>query len=149
MTEPGRTKAADIKRRIMTACQKAGLTVQGGKFYHRPSRGDRVVQVGAVTPEGPCRTGVIDMWTLVQDNGEWSGCIDIACGVDDGGARAGSDAPLIMLGRELVPLDCLVEELRNTVAEREQVAAALRLGVEGPYVFRRSRWETPPEIAES
>ena len=92
---------------------------------------------------------MIDIRTLVEDNGKWSGCINIMCGVDPGRVRAGSDAPVIMLGREFVPLHRLVEELRDTVAEREQVAAALQLGVEGPYVFRRSRWETPPDIAES
>ena len=92
---------------------------------------------------------MIDIRTLVEDNGKWSGCINIMCGVDPGRVRAGSDAPVIMLGREFVALRRLVEELRDTVAEREQVAVALRLGIEGPSMFRRSRWEMPPETAES
>ena len=48
------------------------------------------------------------MQTLVEDNGEWSGCINIMCGVDPGRERASSDATPIMHGREVVLLRDLV-----------------------------------------
>jgi hypothetical protein len=32
------------------------------------------------------------------------------------------------------------------VEEQEQVVAAMKMGVDGPYTFEETRWETPPDI---
>ncbi len=40
-----------------------------------------------------------------------------------------------------VKLGELVEQLQETLDEREQVIAAIRLGVDGPYCFARSVWK--------
>jgi hypothetical protein len=46
-----------------------------------------------------------------------------------------------MKGREQVQLGELVSELQETLQEREQVVAAVKMGVPGPYNFTRSVWE--------
>jgi hypothetical protein len=46
-----------------------------------------------------------------------------------------------MKGREQVQLGELVSELQETLQEREQVVAAVKMGVSGPYNFTRSVWE--------
>jgi hypothetical protein len=48
-----------------------------------------------------------------------------------------------MRGRHEVPLNQLVEQLWATVEEREQVVAAMRMGVDGPYRFENAWWERP------
>ena len=40
-------------------------------------------------------------------------------------------------------LEELVEQLGETLGEREQVVAAIKCGIEGPYKFERSVWEVP------
>jgi len=45
-----------------------------------------------------------------------------------------------------VPFEDLARQLRDTLEEREQVMAALNLGIEGPYTFRRARWEHPLDV---
>ncbi len=48
-----------------------------------------------------------------------------------------------MRGRGSVPSDELAEALRKTAEEQEQVVAAMKMGVEGPYSFEGSRWDKP------
>jgi hypothetical protein len=40
-----------------------------------------------------------------------------------------------------------VEELRTTLQEREQVIAAMRSGITGPYRFERSAWDVFQPLA--
>ena len=53
-----------------------------------------------------------------------------------------------MRGRNDVPLEELVEHLHKTLEEREQVVAARKMGVDGPYAFEESRWEKPSDITD-
>ena len=48
-----------------------------------------------------------------------------------------------MKGRNKVALEELIEQLRETFHEREQVIAAIKLGIAGPYTFKRSIWDVP------
>jgi hypothetical protein len=143
MSQPGRRTAAQIKRRIIQACQEAGLTVQGAKYYIRHDCDDRLVQVAAVTHGGSRRNSAIDIRTAVRLDGNWSGCVEIAClAADDCQGMDAFMRPVFILeGREFVALHELAEQLRQTIQEGEQVTAAIRLGVEGPYRFERTCWE--------
>ena len=49
-------------------------------------------------------------------------------------------------GRDAVPIGELVEHLQKIVEEREEVVAAMKMGVDGPYTFEDSRWVTPDDI---
>ena len=51
-----------------------------------------------------------------------------------------------MRGLHEVPLSRLVDELRTTVEEREQMVAGMKMGVEGPYRFGDASWEEPSDI---
>lgn len=46
-------------------------------------------------------------------------------------------------GRSQVPFNDLVAELQETLNEREQVIAAMRMGIDGPYRFERTVWCRP------
>jgi hypothetical protein len=45
-----------------------------------------------------------------------------------------------MTGRDQVPIEALIDELRATLDEREQVIRALASGVAGSYRFERTTW---------
>ena len=47
-----------------------------------------------------------------------------------------------MTRRDAVPLGKLIEQLQETLDEREQVIAAARMGIPGPYGFGHSAWES-------
>jgi hypothetical protein len=150
MSQAGRKKADEIKKRIIAACQEAGLAVQGAKYYLRREYGDRFVQVSAASPDGPCCKSAIDVRTAVGLDGDWPGVVDIAsfAADDSPDANQWGQPVFVMRSREHVPLRGLVAELRKTVEERAQVVAAIRLGIEGPYAFEHARWEAPPDAAE-
>lgn len=143
MKGTGRQKAGEIKRRIIRACEEAGLTVQAAKFYLRREHDDRIVQVTAVSPDGPLQRSVIDIRTVFADESDRSGVVEIACyaSEDNPGLTASRQTGFILRGREHVPLSDLAVELRKTVEEREQVLAAHKMGVEGPYRFGKVCWE--------
>lgn len=46
-----------------------------------------------------------------------------------------------MKGRGRVPFPDLIDQLRATLAEREQVIAAIKRRIPGPYRFEQSVWE--------
>jgi hypothetical protein len=46
-----------------------------------------------------------------------------------------------MKGRDHVPFDELLDQLQETLKEREIVIVAAKSGVAGPYTFDRSVWE--------
>lgn len=85
----------------------------------------------------------ISLLTFVGLNGDWSGSVDIRCSAGNGTAVTNVWDTLVMQGRHQVPLDELLSNLRRTLEEREQVLAAIKLGVQGPYVFEHARWDTP------
>jgi hypothetical protein len=47
-----------------------------------------------------------------------------------------------MKGRQEVPFQELIEQLRETLKEREQVVDMVRAGIAGPYVFKQTVWDT-------
>lgn len=47
-----------------------------------------------------------------------------------------------------MPLEGLAEALKRTAEEQEQVVAAMKLGIGGPYRFDDTRWETPSDALE-
>ena len=47
-----------------------------------------------------------------------------------------------MKGRGEIAFAELIEQLRETLKEREQIIALASEGISGPYVFEQSVWET-------
>jgi hypothetical protein len=146
MNRAGREPAEDVKRRIVAACKMAGLDVATARMYLRKHQGERIILVAASPPEWLHDHPMVTIMTSVAMSGEWSWEVDIRCSAAEGDPVINFwDIP-VMQGRSMVPLEELVGQLRETVAEREQVVAAVRLGVAGPYSFRRSRWEKPGDL---
>ena len=147
MTRVGREPAEDVKRRIVTACKEVGLKVLSARMYLRHDQGDRVIHVCAATPDRPFEQASIDIMTIVMLSGKWSGRLDIKCAA----CEKDSDPPNVwdtpvMRGRSSVPLEELAEALKNTVEEQEQVVAAMKLSIDGPYTFEETSWEKPSDI---
>lgn len=105
--------------------------------------GARLIMVSGSPPEWTCDHPMVSVFTLVSINGEWSGQVDIRCSTADGETLANVWDTLVMQGRNNIPFEDLVRQLLQTVEEREQVLAAIKLGIDGPYHFEGTRWETP------
>lgn len=136
----GREPAEDVKKRMVAACKQAGLTVQSAWMRLQKEYGYRLIRVDAITPGGRCRKSVIGLSAVVGIDGSVSD-VNIGCAAGiDGCDDHRMDIP-IMYGREAVPLDDLVDHLKRTAEEREQVAASRMNGVSGPYVFGDVRSE--------
>jgi hypothetical protein len=139
MSRAGREPAEDIKRRIVAACQEVGLTIKSARMYLCDDH-TRIIYVYALTPDDPHPPPVIQIMALVHVSGSWSGKVDIKCSAEK---QPNMWAVPTMRGRHEVPLNQLVGQLQATVEEREQVVAAIRMGVDGPYRFKHARWERP------
>lgn len=168
MSRAGREPAEDIKRRLVHICRQAGLKVTTARMYLRRDQGDRLVLIGATknslhqmsvddlledadsqsnrTPTKCDDRWIVSIITSVSTCGEWSGEVDIRCSIAPEDLLTQSRSALVMRGRGSVPFEDLARQLRETLEEREQVMAALNLGVEGPYTFRRARWEDPLDV---
>ena len=48
-----------------------------------------------------------------------------------------------MSGRDAIPIVELPAALSKTIQERDQVIAAKKSGIEGPYVFEDTQWKKP------
>jgi len=143
MNRAGREPAEDVKRRIVAACHAAGLRVKTARMYLRKFQRDRIVLVAASPVDWSAERPMVTILTTVGMCGQWSGEVDVRC-------SAGKDEPVVkfwdipvMQGRNTVPMHELSRQLCETMEEREQVVAAMRLGVSGPYTFERSRWQKP------
>jgi hypothetical protein len=138
--------AEDVKRRMITACSEAGLKIESTRMNLRRDRKERVIQVSAVTREGPFQRSMVDIVAIMKTGGDWGDSVAICCAavMDDVNSNFW-DIP-VMRGREAVPLGNLAEHLRKTVEEREQVAAAYNMGIAGPYRFEESCWDKPSEV---
>lgn len=148
MTRAGREPAEDVKRRMIHACQEAGLKVSTGRMYLSKDAGVRVLLVSASLPEWPYERPMLNLLTTVAIDGSWSGKIDIrSAAAENNSVREFWNTPTLR-GRNAVPLDCLVDQLRETVEEWQQVVAAAKLGIPGPYPFKNTRWERPTSITE-
>ena len=144
MSRAGREPAEDVKRRIVAACQQAGLTILLARMYLRHDQHDRVICIQAARSDRPHGQCSISIMTIVTMTGDWSGRLDVRCAASVGDPDVW-DIP-IMRGRESVPIDELAGALTKTVEEQEQVVAAMKMGVDGPYNFTDSCWEKPPDV---
>jgi hypothetical protein len=139
MTRAGREPAEDLKRRFVTVCQEVGLTVVSANMHLINEAQYRVVLVQASVPDWPHESATLSIMANIPVTGEWPEFVDIRC-------SGGDDDPLRMncpwmRDRDKVPIEQLIDQLRETLEEREQVIAAAKLGVPGPYRFERSVWE--------
>ena len=76
---------------------------------------------------------------MVGINGQWPETVDGRCTATNG--ETPGFGPW-MKGRHQVPFQELIEQLRETLEEREQVMAMVQEGIAGPYVFKQTVWDT-------
>ncbi len=139
MRRAGREPAEDVKRRLVAACQEVGLTIQSANMIRQPHDGSRVILVGA-TPDGwPFDTPMLTLTAEVSARGDWTRTVDVRCVATEDDTHPGN-SPWLQ-GRGEVPLSELIEQLRETLAERAQVLASVKQGDRGPFVFARSVWK--------
>jgi hypothetical protein len=143
MLRAGREPAEDIKRRIVSSCRAAGLEIQSAcmRLYH--DRSTRVIQVDAYAADGRFRSSILEITALVTTNGDWSHTVDVRAAAAEDDLAANVWKVPVLRGRETVPMADLVEQIVKTLEEREQVVAARKMGIEGPYIFERSTWIVP------
>ena len=146
MRRAGREPAEDIKRRIVAACKHAGLIVLSARMYLRHDQNDRVILVLAAKPDRPWEQCSISIMTMVTVGGRWSGRLDIRCAAYDRNYDPDVWDTPVMRGRGAVPLEELMEALKKTVEEQEQVVAAMKMGVDGPYSFAETCWDKPSDV---
>ena len=139
MSRAGREPAEDVKRRLVAACQEVGLTVTSARMHLNKEAGARVVHVEGKIAGWLHEVPTLSILATVKETGDWPKSVGIRC--------VGSDEDPVMLsgpwmkGRSEVVFDELIEELQETLKERDMVVAAVKLGVAGPYKFERSAWE--------
>ena len=148
MSRAGREPAEDVKRRITSACRDAGLEVATARMYLRRNQGDRVILVAASPTDWACERPMITILTTVSMAGNWSRTVDVRCSTADDDSIMKFWKIPVMQGRNAVPMEDLARQLLETLQEREQVMAAIRLGVKGPYTFKRSRWKKPYDLPQ-
>jgi hypothetical protein len=147
LSRAGREPAEDIKRRLGFMCRAAGLKVTTSRMYLRREQSDRLILIGATRPNVRDDRWIVSIITVVGTNGDWSGEVDIRCSISPEDLLVQAGSCLVMRGRGAVPFEDLKRQLRETLEEREQVLAALNIGIDGPYTFRRARWEDPLDVA--
>ena len=146
MSRAGREPAEDVKRRFVAACQEVGLEIQSANMIRDRDDGSRLILVGAIPPGWAHGTPLLTLMTNVSSSGDWTRTVDVRCvATDEDPATA--QAPW-MRGRGEVPLGELIEQLRETLAEREQVLAAVTAGQRGPFEFQRSIWKVVDLFAD-
>jgi len=146
MSRAGREPAEDVKRRFVAACQEVGLDIQNANMIRDRDDGSRLILVGAIPPGWAHGTPLLTLMTNVSSSGDWTRTVDVRCvATDEDPATA--QAPW-MRGRGEVPLGELIEQLRETLAEREQVMAAVKAGQRGPFEFQRSIWKVVDLFAD-
>jgi len=139
MSRAGREPAEDLKKRLVAACQEVGLTVRSAQMILMKEAGTRVIHVDGCPENWPHESPMLGLMVNITTGGQWNGTVDIrCCGTEDDPV---SGRTPWMKGRSNVMLEELVEQLRETLDEREKVIAAIKFGIEGPYRFERSIWE--------
>jgi hypothetical protein len=155
----GEEPAEDVMRRIVMACEEAGLVVhQRTTHYHRRDDGDlRFLLVSASPPGVPrqekppdlCFTAV-EIEAIVGVDGRCEGVGINSTTHDRQLTREGNlidpycKENATMNGRAGVALSDLTAELMNLVRERTFVQAALARGERGPWEFAKSTWKKGP-----
>ena len=139
MSRAGREPAEDLKKRLVAACQEVGLTVGSAQMILRKEAGTRMIHVDGCPENWPHESPMLGLMVNITTGGQWNGTVDIrCCGTEDDPV---SGRTPWMKGRSNVMLEELVEQLRETLDERQKVIAAIKFGIEGPYRFERSVWE--------
>jgi hypothetical protein len=139
VSRAGREPAEDVKRRLVAACQEVGLTVTSARMHMLPGSAARVVHVQGNVDGWPHETTPLSVLACVKESGDWPESIDIRCvGSEEDPMRL--TGPW-MRGRSEVPFGELVEQLQETLKERQMVIAAAKSGVARPYKFERAVWE--------
>ncbi len=102
-------------------------------------RGLRVVHVGAAVPGWPHECPTLSVMAFVKVTGDWPEGVDVRCVASD------EDPAIVtgpwMTGRGRVPFSRLVDQLGDTLKEREEVIGLVKSGIQGPYKFERSVWD--------
>jgi hypothetical protein len=155
----GKEPAEDVMRRIIMACEEAGLIVHQRRtyFHHRDDGDFRFLLVSASPPGVPRQAKPPDLcFTAVE--------IEAIVGVDGRCEGVGIKSttqnlqltpegdlidPLCkdnatMNGRTGVALSDLTAELMDVANERCLVQNALAKGEQGPWEFAKSRWKRGP-----
>ncbi len=127
MSRAGREPAEDVKRRLVAGCQEVGLEVASARMYLLKEHGVRVIHVAASAEDWPHENSMLSVMARVMVSGQWDETVDIRCCATEDDP-IGMSGPW-MKGRSHVPLASLVEELRTTLQEREQVIAAMKCGI--------------------
>lgn len=139
MSRAGREPAEDVKRRLVAACQEVGLTIDSARMILLKERGHRVVHVGASVPGWPHECPMLSVMAYVKVTGDWPEGVDVRCVASD------EDPVTVMgprmTGRGCVPFSRLVDQLGDTLKEREEVMRLVKSGLQGPYKFERSVWD--------
>lgn len=138
MSRAGREPAEDVKRRLVEACRQAGLTDMHARMHLSKEAGRRIIDVGAALPGWPHDVPTVSILASVKVTGDSPRFVDVRC-------TASHENPIRldgpwMKGRTGIPMERLVEELRETLEERELVISAAMAGIPGPYKFKRSVW---------
>lgn len=141
MSRAGREPTEDVKRHLVAACKEVGLAVASARMHLVKEAGVRVVYAEASPEDWQHETSMLCVLATVPVTGEWPEFVDIRCSATEEDPVMSIFTSPHMKGRGRVPLPELVEQLRETLDEREKVVAAAKLGVTGPYRFERSVWE--------
>jgi hypothetical protein len=115
-------------------------------MFLRHDQNYRVILVLAARPDHPWEQCSITIMALVTVDGGWSGKLDIRCAAYDRNCPADVWTTPVMRGRGAVPLEELGEALKKTLEEQEQVVAAMRMAVDGPYSFAETCWDKPSDV---
>jgi hypothetical protein len=139
MTRAGREPAEDLKRRFVAACEEVGLKVTNANMHLSPEATARVIHVAASVADWRHESPMLSIMATIPVTGQWPEYVEIrCCATDDDPVRG--DCPW-MKGRNQVPMGALVDELRSTRDEREQVIGAVKAGKPRPYRFEHTIWE--------
>ena len=115
-----------MKRRLVAACGEVGLTIQTANMICDRDDGSRSISVAAIPAGRKHDTPMLSLLTQVSACGDWVETEDVRCVAADEEPPPGW-APWLQ-GRGAMLLGEQVEQLCETLAKRQQVLAAIRLG---------------------
>ena len=116
------------------------MVIDNANMHLMKDQGVRLIYVGASISDWPDETPMLSLMANVGINGQWPETVDIRC-IGSSGETPGMNGPW-MKGRDQVPFQDLIEQLRETLEEREQVVSMVEEGIPGPYVFKQTVWDT-------
>jgi len=135
----GREPAEDLKRTISTAFEEVGLKVYTASMTLSTERGYCLINVDGADPNWPHSMPYLAVMAFIGMDGGWSEAVEFRCSAaeDEYGLHGA-----FLMDRRRVPLHDLIEELRDTLHEREVVLAGLKAGIKPPFKFANATWAT-------